>query len=308
MFNQLADELKRQREQSGLTLKQLASKTRIDLKFLEAIEDGNFAFLPELYVKAFVKEYAKTVGLDDSVIIKKYEATKEGKEYDPNPPAVEITDNKIEKPNEEVHSRTLNQSVPKDEVKQQAVRYTSPIKSYVDEPKKKPTEDDAKANKQLMLFGLAGIGVIIIAALVYFIFLNHSNKIIVEETPIDEVVKQSSEQRYEEEKPLKENSDETESSVVNGDSLYLTFYAKESTWVFMVLDNNRTQEFTLNPNSKFVVAALQEFKGTVGNSGGIVMQLNNKDIEFAGRSGIVKHFKLDKNGLVYLNAPPKLEQ
>lgn len=308
MFNQLADELKKQREESGLTLKQLASKTRIDLKFLEAIEDGNFAFLPELYVKAFVKEYAKTVGLDDSVIIKKYEAAKEGKEYDPNPPAVEIPDNKIETPKEEEASKPLNQSVTKDEVKQQALRYTSPIKSYADEPKKKPAEDDAKANKQLMLFGLAGIGVIIIAALVYFIFLNHSNKIIVEETPIDEVVKQSSEQRYEEEKPLTESSDETDTNVVNGDSLYLTFYAKESTWVFMVLDNNRTQEFTLNPNSKFVVAALQEFKGTVGNSGGIVMQLNNKDIEFAGRSGIVKHFKLDKNGLVYLNAPPKLEQ
>lgn len=71
MLNKFADELKSKREESGLTLQQLATKTRIDIKFLEAIEQGNFAFLPELYVKAFVKQFAKTIGLDENVILKK---------------------------------------------------------------------------------------------------------------------------------------------------------------------------------------------------------------------------------------------
>lgn len=70
MLNKFADELKSKREESGLTLQQLATKTRIDIKFLEAIEQGNFAFLPELYVKAFVKQFAKTIGLDENVILK----------------------------------------------------------------------------------------------------------------------------------------------------------------------------------------------------------------------------------------------
>lgn len=86
MLDKFADELREQREKSGLTLQQLANKTRIDLRFLEAIEQGNFAFLPELYVKAFVKQYAKTIGLDENLSLKKFEAAREGKEFDPAPP------------------------------------------------------------------------------------------------------------------------------------------------------------------------------------------------------------------------------
>ena len=66
---------------SSISLQQLATKTRIDIKFLEYIEDGNFSFLPELYVRAFLKEYIKFVGLDEKLIFKKYEAYKLGKEY-----------------------------------------------------------------------------------------------------------------------------------------------------------------------------------------------------------------------------------
>ena len=85
MLDKFADELREQREKSGLTLQQMATKTRIDIKFLEAIDQGNFAFLPDLYVKAFVKQYAKTIGLDENLMIKKFEAYREGKEYAENP-------------------------------------------------------------------------------------------------------------------------------------------------------------------------------------------------------------------------------
>ena len=52
------------------------------MKFLEAMENGDFSFLPELYVKAFTKQYAKAVNLDEDVIIKKYEASKKGIPYE----------------------------------------------------------------------------------------------------------------------------------------------------------------------------------------------------------------------------------
>ena len=62
MLNKFSEELKEARIKNGLTLQQIAAKTRIDLKFLENLENGNFAFLPELYIKAFIREYAKLVG------------------------------------------------------------------------------------------------------------------------------------------------------------------------------------------------------------------------------------------------------
>lgn len=308
MLNKFADELKTKREESGLTLKQLATKTRIDLKFLEAIEEGNFAFLPELYVKAFVKQFAKTIGLDENITLKKYEAAKEGKEYDPNPPAMPEEKVITQEHQTSDDAKTPEQLVPqKVEETKPIVKSTSPLKSYVDETKTKNVEDESKANKQLMIFGLGGVGLIIVAALVYLLFFNQSNKIIVEETPIDEVLLESNE-RYSEEPSFDQSAADSVDMFTSSDSLYLTFFAKETSWVYVVLDNNRTQEFTLNPNSKFSVAATREFKATVGNSGGVTLQLNNQSVEFVGRSGSVRHFKLDKTGLVYLNTPAKIEQ
>jgi cytoskeletal protein RodZ len=276
----------------------MATKTRIDLKFLEAIDQGNFSFLPDLYVKAFVKQYAKTIGLDENVTLKKFETAREGKEFDLNPPA----------PVEEIKQKEIPKTeLPKTEVPKPIVRSISPLKSYADEQKQKSSDDESRTNSQFMIFGLGGIGLIIIAALLYFFVFNKSDKIIVEETPIDEVIEQGK-QRYVEEEPAEQMINDSTIVPVSSDSLYLTFYAKETSWVFVVLDNNRTQEFTLSPNSKFSVTAMREFKATVGNSGGVTLQLNNRSVDFTGQSGSVRHFKLDKTGIVYLNAPPKLEQ
>ncbi|MFZ2323565.1 MAG: RodZ domain-containing protein [Ignavibacteriaceae bacterium] len=291
MLDKFADELREQREKSGISLQQLATKTRIDLKFLEAIEQGNFAFLPDLYVKAFVKQYAKTVGLDENLMIKKYDAAKEGKEYDPNQPE---------------QSETNNDEPVKKEPTQEAVKkVTPPVKSYFENPLEKKSEEE-KSNKQGMLLLIIGAAAIVVIALVYIFVFNKSDKIVVEETPIEEVIGQSS-QRYEEE-PVEQVASDSTVSGISTDSLHLTFFAKENSWVNVILDNNRVQEFTLYPNSKFTVSALNEFKVTVGNSGGVSMLLNNQPVNFSGRSGSVRHFKLDKTGLVFLNAPPKLEK
>jgi cytoskeletal protein RodZ len=298
MLDKFADELRAQREKSGLSLQQMAAKTRIDLKFLEAIDQGNFSFLPDLYVKAFVKQYAKTIGLDEDITLKKYEAAKDGLEYDPNPqPAAEETKPQV------LNKPELSQT----EKPKQNVKHTAPLKSYVDDQKQKTAEDESKVNNQLMIFGLGGVGLIIIAAIAYFFVFNKSDKIIVEETPIEEVIKQEN-QRYVEEQPAEQINDDSTFIPASSDSLYLTFYAKETTWINVFLDNTRNVEFTLSPNSKFTVAALREFKATVGNSGGVSLQLNNKSVDFTGRSGSVRHFKLDKTGLLYLNAPPKIDQ
>ena len=48
MLDKYAEELREAREKKGITLQQMAAKTRIDIKFLEAIDNGNFSFLPEL--------------------------------------------------------------------------------------------------------------------------------------------------------------------------------------------------------------------------------------------------------------------
>src|SRR4030042_3929173 len=79
LFIQLAAELKSAREKKKISLQQISNKTRINIKFLEAIEDGNFGIIDEVYLKAFITEYCQIVELNQSDIISKFDQYKTGK-------------------------------------------------------------------------------------------------------------------------------------------------------------------------------------------------------------------------------------
>ncbi|MCX7612335.1 MAG: DUF4115 domain-containing protein [Ignavibacterium sp.] len=53
--------LKELRLRKGLTLHQISEITKINLKYLEYLEENNFNFLPEVYVRSFLKTYLKAL-------------------------------------------------------------------------------------------------------------------------------------------------------------------------------------------------------------------------------------------------------
>ncbi len=57
--------LRRLREARGLTLRHIANVTKIGIRFLEYIEEDRHAFLPApVYLRGFLSEYARLLGLD----------------------------------------------------------------------------------------------------------------------------------------------------------------------------------------------------------------------------------------------------
>ena len=100
-LKKFADELKSAREDREVTLKQIFAKTRIDLKFLQAIENADFNVLPDLYIKAFIKEYAQQIDLNPQEILQKYENAKSGRQE----PAPLLQQNLPVPPVEEVMER-----------------------------------------------------------------------------------------------------------------------------------------------------------------------------------------------------------
>lgn len=292
MLDKFAEELREQREKSGITIQQIASKTRIDKKFLEAIDQGNFSFLPELYVKAFVKEYARVIGLDEEETIKKFSLAREGKDYNEV-----LEQEKLE--NEKAKEQKKIESVqPKPNTK------SAPVKSYYDDSLNKKEQDSQDNDKiKLMYAAVAGVTVLVLAILYLFVF-NKTDKIIVEETPIDEIVSDNS-QRFEEKFLPNEQGNET----LPADSLTFEIFSSETTWVNIITDDQKVTEFTLYPNSGRKLTARNSVSGTVGNSGGVILKLNNKQVEFSGRMKSVRHFRIDRAGnLEYLNTPPKVGQ
>lgn len=290
MLDKFAEELREQREKSGIAIQQIAAKTRIDKKFLEAIDQGNFSFLPELYVKAFIKEYAKVIGLDEEVTIKKFLIARDGKDY-----KEVLEQEKLEK-EKSIEQKKQEVIQPRQIVK------SSPVKSYYDDSLNKKEPQDSDSDKTKLLYAaIAGSAVFIIVLLYIFVF-NKTDEIIVEETPIEEIVSDNS-QRFEE---VTTNINE---AIIAADSLMLEIFSSETTWVNVQPDSSQAFEFILYPNSSKKISAQSIIAATVGNSGGVSLKLNNNPIEFSGRSKLVRHFRIDKSGkLEYLNTPPKVGQ
>ncbi len=58
-------DLRKIREARGISLRHVATMTKIGLRFLEYIEEDRFDFLPPpVYLRGFLQEYARLVGID----------------------------------------------------------------------------------------------------------------------------------------------------------------------------------------------------------------------------------------------------
>ena len=68
----LGQELKRERELRGISLREIADSTRINLRFLQAIEEDKLDALPgAFFVRAILRSYAKSIGIDENQVLNK---------------------------------------------------------------------------------------------------------------------------------------------------------------------------------------------------------------------------------------------
>lgn len=283
-FQELADELKKARQNKNLTLEQVSSKTKIDLKFLESMEVGDFAFLPEIYVKAFVKQYAKALDLDEEEMQKKYNAAKSGKDLD---------EAETETPQADNASKVYEQTP----VKEKAYVYDAV------EMAKSSLKNSSNLDKGKVILG-AVIVVLGVLAIVYFLFIKSSKQTIVTEKPIEQVIKEN-ESRYKVNKPAPKdtNASQTATGTVKNDSLSLSIFASDTSWIRIVIDDSTVEDFIMFPQSQKTVEADNNYKITFGNSGAIKLKLNNKKLDFEGKNGKIKYVRVNKSGLKYLEIP-----
>lgn len=74
--------LRKRREEKGLTLQDVAERTKIQLRYLEAIEAGDFHSLPgPAYVRGFLRLYAIAVGMDPERVVQAFAQTEAAKAH-----------------------------------------------------------------------------------------------------------------------------------------------------------------------------------------------------------------------------------
>ena len=63
-MSELHKNLKSLRRERKIELQAIEKRTKIDLKYLKAIESGNFEVLPSTYIRLFLKAYCVEIGAD----------------------------------------------------------------------------------------------------------------------------------------------------------------------------------------------------------------------------------------------------
>lgn len=72
-MNEIGEKLQEARKAKGYTLDDLQQMTKIQKRYLIAIEEGNFDVMPgKFYARAFIKQYADTVGLNGDQLLEQY--------------------------------------------------------------------------------------------------------------------------------------------------------------------------------------------------------------------------------------------
>ncbi len=246
-----AAELKKNRIEKQISLMDISASTRINLKFLEALEEGNFAMLPQTYIRAFIREYADAVGLDPKTMLKKYEAIHQPRQHG-------------------------------DKEKESQVAPSSPslIPSLSQNILLKPVVAFAKQNALFVGF------VLVVAVFVVYLFrqtpdVNPSSNIA--ETPFDTVVRESAAAQPRE-TPISLPAVTRPAAV---DSLSLVMTTTDSVWMTITLDDARTLEYLFPPGRRGNWTAKESFTLTMGNAGGAAFVLNGKNLGSLGRPGAV---------------------
>ena len=73
ILSELGNRLKEAREAKGLTLEQLQEITKIQVRYLVGIEEGNYSMMPgKFYTRAFIKQYAEAVDLVPEELFEEY--------------------------------------------------------------------------------------------------------------------------------------------------------------------------------------------------------------------------------------------
>jgi cytoskeletal protein RodZ len=71
--------LKSHREAKGVEIQEIAEYTKINPKYLHAIESGDFKVLPNVYMRLFLRSYAQFIGADAEQALDDYELHTTGK-------------------------------------------------------------------------------------------------------------------------------------------------------------------------------------------------------------------------------------
>ncbi len=267
------EELKEKRESLGLSLKQISTKTKINLKFLTAFETGEFTNLPKTYIRLFLKTYANELGLDSNKILNQFN----------------------------------------EHIEDQDIKSINPKSNYSKSGKDIKLESEKKINFPLFILIIAvSVFIIIILKQISNesplessttpIGGSEDISLSSEDSKITEDIKEQviDTLTIDESKPMIAELDTTtipEPIIVQND-LTLLLKTIDSCWVQIILDKTDTSEAIFLPNARKSWKAKEEFNIMIGRPTKVALSLNGNDLGIIASEGKPVRLYITSEGII----------
>lgn len=278
--------LRRERVERNLTLDEVAEKTKIRVKYLQAIEEEHFDLLPgPVYVKGFISSYIKCLGIGD---LPEVQAVMNAKPK----PAAQIAERPVEpEVRKPISAREEEEIVPKQERKRKAA-----------EKGKRYALEEKPLNKKRSMIVVLSILAIVALLVVQWIY-NGGNQ---SQEPLPEVVPPTVEddmQQPGEEKPQPEEPAVPPEPVYDGLELQLeiidlTVGTEDKCWLEVRADGSQVLNTTMTEGQTQTINATESIRVHLGNAGVVRIVLNGQDLGTLGSKGQVvsREFTLEDIG------------
>lgn len=278
----LGDLLRETREQKNLSLEDAEKGTNIRKLYIKAIEDGNYDKLPgEVFLKGFMKTYAKFLGLDGQKIIEQYKAEKSG---------VKLLPNNDEKTIEAEPSQPTEKTTVEADLKKEEKVEKQPEKATADKPVTKPvpnidnfneskkyleTKNSSGSKKNVFIIVIIIILIIVVAVA----FLSNQGSDSQPAADTQPTTEQTQPQQQQAQQPA------PAPAPVSGSDVTATF--SQDCWTEVKVDGNTVLSETVKAGSSLNWKGNNQVEVTVGNAGAVDITFNGQPQGKMGDVGAV---------------------
>ncbi len=273
------EELRREREIRGISLKEIADATKISKRFLEAIERNDHKTLPApVFTRGFVREYARYLGLNAEEMVNRYNFAAVG-------------DDRIEQSS---HLERLT------------TPHAPPLPGKKPSPKGIPPPY-ARVDRNVYILILV---VVALAGVSYWALKHRRESRAAGDEHLAVETKAASAPAPPPVVAPQTASMSTQAETSTPARLVLNIEVTARSWVKLEADGETVVNDDLSRGYHRSIEAKDEFRfRTIGNAAGITLTLNDVPVPALGRNGQVLHdVVFDRASLQKMQSPPQNQQ
>ncbi len=301
MLKQFGEDLKKLRELRGVTLAEISANTRINVKFLENLEEGNFEFQPQTYIRSFIKEFARCIDESEKIMLNEYDKARAG--FYTRRKFGDETENKSDEksslPTVVSKAEKKEEPVYKEEIKQ-TISVNKPFKDYEDNSlSKKELSDRSWTQKILLILLILAVGAGVFYLVKYLNDTGENKNTNVKPKTFSEI-SEDYENRHSNTKISDSIRAADSLKSLHSDSLSLLVKVTKDTRVKVYVDERKIIEEDLKGKDSILIRAKEQFRFSSNSNQAVELYLNGrylkKPISLTDIS--IKNLVINKDGIL----------